>query len=804
MQQHRRPPGEHSGGGHQVFRAELERPVTVDHIEPNSSATSTPILILAHAFDGTMLEDDGERVDWGNDEDEQQVFPPSDTVYSQRQTMGGYVGLGEDAEDAVSLGGDDEDEREFYARHSTEQDSVTSNNVLLSKSTFVSHSTSGKRDSQRQSATSSQRARTPSLPQNPDSPDDNLRRTHSASTLVPPPMTHALPPKPIAVPPLYRPPSPVRPGIRVSAMSYRQKKTNGSGKYSVAPDGGDPLPPDWEIRYPRNGGKDAYYFNVKTEESTWIRPRLPPSGRSSPTKDGEGGSARRSPDLQAPWPDRSGRGQGPRTQRRDITSRNPSPPSPPPPPANGSLTYQDRHYRPNEGAVPSVKPEALDKRDERSGTRSNNLSEPPHGRSQTPPQASDRRWRPRTPSPPRERILRRESSLPPHGDVKEAPRGVFRQTDIGWGLSQRQDVVHDIQVAPRSPPARRMRRKDDIEPPLRRRKDDIEPPVRRKDDIGPWSRRKDDIEPPIRRKDDIEPPLRRKEDIEAPLRPLPKKQPNARHENDEWPASRPPLREPSPPRRLAYPPTEDLLPPPSSSAREPIHYPRSRTPPPQYPPRDLPSNLSTDTLPLRRVRDEDDTYDNAKKRRLNSDEPGSSRHPPHDLPSPPVALPPKPSFSPEGPVVDVSHRRRAPLPPQDQQWREKMKGGPPEPPSATYGAMSAPGPAGQGARFGPPHPNDFERRPRPPVDNAPADRRENKFRERPDDMTARQDGRSASRDIDVGRPRRLPPHEAGEGMSRFEPSAPPPPDRMDIDVMPPSRAPPAPVRQLGECMQIVC
>ncbi|OSD02625.1 hypothetical protein PYCCODRAFT_1445018 [Trametes coccinea BRFM310] len=231
-----------------------------------------------------MLEDDAERVDWGHDEDEQQGPPSSDAAYSQRQTMGGYAG--EDAEDAVSLGGDDEEEREFYAQQSAEQVSIIGSNILLSKTSTISHthSTSNRRDSQRQSATYSQRARTPSQPQNPESPDGELRRTHSASTLAPTPMTHALPPKPAVVPPPYRPPSPVRPGIL--------KKSNGSGKSSVAPDGGDPLPPDWEIRYSRNGGKDAYYFNVKTEESTWVRPRLPPSGKSSPVKDRESASGR--------------------------------------------------------------------------------------------------------------------------------------------------------------------------------------------------------------------------------------------------------------------------------------------------------------------------------------------------------------------------------------------------------------------------------------------------------------------------------------------------------------------------------
>ncbi|KAI9061611.1 hypothetical protein FKP32DRAFT_1594402 [Trametes sanguinea] len=488
-----------------------------------------------------MLEDDAERVDWGHDEDEQQAPPASDVAYAQRQTMGGYAG--EDAEDAVSLGGDDEDEREFYAQHSVEQVSVVGTNILLSKATTISqtHSTSNRRDSQRQSATSSQRARTPSQPQNPESPDGNLRRTHSASTLAPTPMTHALPPKPAVVPPPYRPPSPVRPGILASAMSYRQKKTNGSGKSSVAPDGGDPLPPDWEIRYPRNGSKDAYYFNVKTEESTWVRPRLPPSGKSSPVKDRESTSGQLSPDLEAAWSDRAGRGQGPRTQRRDPTSRVATPP----PPADGSLTYQDRHYRPGDVTGAVAKTEIADRRDERPGTKPTYVSESSHGRTRTPsPQAGDRRWRPRSVSPSRQRLPRRDFTPPPRGDMREASRDFDRQADVGWDRSQRQESVAGIRAAPRSPSGRRVRRKDDIEPPLRRSNDVIEPPRRpddidlpiyRRDDVEPRPRRKDDIEARLPRKHDFEP--RRNDDIEHPLRPLPRKQPSARHENNEWPAS---------------------------------------------------------------------------------------------------------------------------------------------------------------------------------------------------------------------------------------------------------------------------
>lgn len=477
------------------------------------------------------MEDDAERVDWGNDDDELQAPPESYPSDSPRQATGGYAG--EDAEDAVSLGGDDEDEREFYAHHSTESTSVGGG--VLSKSAAVTHSHTTKRDNQRQSATSSQHARAPSQSKNPESPSSGLRRTHSASTF-PAPLTHALPPKPVVAPPHFRPPSPTGPGILASAMVHRQKKSNGSLKAS---DGGDPLPPDWEIRYPRTGGNEAYYFNVKTEESTWVRPKLPLSGTSSPTKERENGymhlSGRRSPDdLDSALLDMSATGQGSRVPSRDTPSRNTSPL----PPA-GDLTYHDRHYRPGEAPVPAGKSESGDRRSERLGVKPAHSVEAPYVRTRSPSPPESRR-RPRSPSPAWGRVPRRDLSPPPalRGGLREAPRDFSqdRSVDATWGRSQRPDSVDDMQASSRSPPNRRPRRKDDIEPPLRRRNDDIEPPIRRKDDIEPPIRRKDDVEPWSRRKDDIEPPLRRKDDIEPPIRPLPRKQPSSRHANDEWPA----------------------------------------------------------------------------------------------------------------------------------------------------------------------------------------------------------------------------------------------------------------------------
>ncbi|KAI1789455.1 hypothetical protein LXA43DRAFT_892927, partial [Ganoderma leucocontextum] len=221
-----------------------------------------------------MVDDDGERLDWGDDDDEQQAPPDSTYAYSPRQSTYPHA-----VEDAVSLGGDDEDEREYYANHSAEQVSGAGIPPLSKPPSSASHG--GKRDPQRQAAATL--SRTPSRAQNSQSPTRESRPPNSQGKLPPLPLVHGLPPKPTLVPPLFE--QPAETGTRASAMANR-RRVNGKVVDVDSPDGDDPLPPNWEIRYPRGGGKDAYYYNTKTDESTWTRPRPINSGRSSPTKNG--------------------------------------------------------------------------------------------------------------------------------------------------------------------------------------------------------------------------------------------------------------------------------------------------------------------------------------------------------------------------------------------------------------------------------------------------------------------------------------------------------------------------------------
>lgn len=172
----------------------------------------------------------------------------------------------EDAEDAVSLGGDEDDMQDCYSYQATEQE--------VAAQPPNSYSTShGKRESY-----GSKQLAAP--PRNPDLP--HLRRSQSAGKL-----THALPPKPaLSVAPVH--PSPAQASTLASSMIQREPRTNDLGM-PVSGSNHDALPSDWELRQARSGGGEQYYYNTKTHESTWTQPV---SGKSSPAKDKERGVSR--------------------------------------------------------------------------------------------------------------------------------------------------------------------------------------------------------------------------------------------------------------------------------------------------------------------------------------------------------------------------------------------------------------------------------------------------------------------------------------------------------------------------------
>ena len=199
------------------------------------------------------MEEENEVLDWGNEEDE----------HYQASAQ-----FPEDADDAVSLG-DEEDEQAFYAQ----QFSETNGGPPLAKSSdgdYVDRPDSREMSVDQFSQPQQQDAQTNSVTQATTlNQKESPRRSQP---LLQPRLTHALPPKPVASSMPYIPPS--HPSIvEATAMSARTREH----KRNVAtpektPHYKEPLPPDWEIRYPRSGGRTCYYYNVVTHESTWYHP----------------------------------------------------------------------------------------------------------------------------------------------------------------------------------------------------------------------------------------------------------------------------------------------------------------------------------------------------------------------------------------------------------------------------------------------------------------------------------------------------------------------------------------------------
>lgn len=287
-----------------------------------------------------------------------------------------------------------------------------------------------------------------------------LQRAQSLSKL-----THALPPKPIVAPPPYIPPAIVHPSTLASSMVYRDRRSNGHPKQlSSSQDAFDALPSDWEVRYPRNGGREAYYYNVRTHESTWTRPGPMSSGRSSPSKERDsdsihlGGS--RSPI----------RGLTDDSARMRTDKRRTSP--------GGTLTYEDRHYRPEGSSGPEVQVQ-VDRRD------SYSTSPRSHGRPLSPPLRVDERRAPRSPSPALRRRSRsmersgrgsRRDISPSASDLnawREATRGDYpsRHPPIqerAWGRPRNMSPPENNPVRSfddRSTAPRGRRHRMDVEPP---------------------------------------------------------------------------------------------------------------------------------------------------------------------------------------------------------------------------------------------------------------------------------------------------------------------------------------------------
>lgn len=252
-----------------------------------------------------MVEDETEVLDWGNEEEDQDIAET------------GLVA--EDAEDAVSLGGDEDDE---FLTYQTRVSQVTTQRTQSPSKT----------EKQENAAGVDARGKAPER----DKPKTPTRHPHETQ-IAPEPipalnrqlsfgkLTHALPPKPVvsSVPFMH----PSHPSIiEATAMAARVDLDKKNGSVSKSATSGDVLPVDWEVRHPRNG-RGVYYYNSRTKESTWTRP-----GSSTPARD------RRDSRIADDTRDMTS------ISKTDdsLTSRVGRPD------AEVILSYDDRHYRPGE------------------------------------------------------------------------------------------------------------------------------------------------------------------------------------------------------------------------------------------------------------------------------------------------------------------------------------------------------------------------------------------------------------------------------------------------------------------------
>ncbi|KAG1731709.1 hypothetical protein EDB19DRAFT_1736971 [Suillus lakei] len=259
-----------------------------------------------------MVEDETEVLDWGNEEEDRGTSEHDQSLAA------------EDAEDAVSLGGDEDDEFLTYqprvsqgAAQRTQSPSKAVNPVFVANA--------------RGKAPEHDRPKTPARPpqetQSVPEPSPALNRQLSFGKL-----THALPPKPIvsSVPFMH----PSHPSIiEATAMAARvdRDKKNGIVSKPTTFESGDALPPDWEVRHPRSG-RGVYYYNSRTQESTWTRP-----GSSPPARDRRVADEPRDIVIITKTDD-------------SLTSRIGRSD------AGTILSYDDRHYRPGESTRRDERP----------------------------------------------------------------------------------------------------------------------------------------------------------------------------------------------------------------------------------------------------------------------------------------------------------------------------------------------------------------------------------------------------------------------------------------------------------------
>ena len=194
---------------------------------------------------------DDHEVDWGNDEDDP-ILPRAyfDSVGMGRDTGGVET---DDVEDAVSLGGDEEEEFAAYGARSNEQNTPSADKF---QTTF------SKRDARRRSASigmSPRKGMNQVQPPLPPSPQPETRQPT-------PKLTHALPRKPVVSSSIRPPPS----TTAASPMSLPRKERRSNGNGTKKSD--DASLSDKETKSSRPAGRESRRRESNADEPSRTRP----------------------------------------------------------------------------------------------------------------------------------------------------------------------------------------------------------------------------------------------------------------------------------------------------------------------------------------------------------------------------------------------------------------------------------------------------------------------------------------------------------------------------------------------------
>jgi hypothetical protein len=195
-----------------------------------------------------MTED--HEVDWGNDEDD---LVPSKSLLDSLGDTGVEL---DDVEDAVSLGGDEEEDFAAYSARPNEQNTPpTDKPQTVPPKKDVSRRSVSVGIPPRKVARQARQTRPAPLP---PSPQPEIRQPT-------PKLTHALPPKPVVYSSFRVPPS----TTAASPMSLPRKERRSNGN---AANTSDEPPSDRETKNPRNVVREGRHRESHPDESSWTRP----------------------------------------------------------------------------------------------------------------------------------------------------------------------------------------------------------------------------------------------------------------------------------------------------------------------------------------------------------------------------------------------------------------------------------------------------------------------------------------------------------------------------------------------------